>query len=115
GTVDLAQHAWLGVVGEKRLRLLAIDLEARPDDLLAVVGALIEGTAAAVADAWPRRGLEDLVEHRAARAASPPPREPSDHLVRRHVETHHLRAAIGGRDDLLEAGGLRQRAREPVE
>src|SRR5215472_8210184 len=74
GGVDAEQDALVAVVRDQRLRLLLIDLEAVPDDFLAVVIALKQLTTTFVAPVRRRRRVGGYVPQPAAPAAGTPAR-----------------------------------------
>src|SRR3954465_14523011 len=113
--VEAVQEVVVVVVVDERRRLLAIDLEALADRLLAVVLALLERLAVDVAHVVVlRRVVLDVVG--VALRAHAPAREAADEVVLGHVdEPRGGQAPVALLQRLVERLGLLVRPREAVE
>src|SRR5882757_1357496 len=116
GGVHSDQDAGFGVIPDDRCGLLRVYLQPMPDGLLAVVVALEELPAAAVAGVRVDGGVEVQVPDRAALAAGAPTGQPTHHLVVvDHQLHHHVQPVAQVEQHVVEHLGLGQVAREAVE
>src|SRR6185436_10982421 len=87
--LDGAEQSGTPVVLEDRRGLARVHVEPAADGLLAIVLALRERPAAAIAVPAPFGRLEAHVRERAAALAHAPAGDPLHQLVARHVDRHH--------------------------
>src|SRR3954471_13056753 len=115
GAVEAVQDVVVVVVGDERVGLIAVDLEAVATRLLAVVLALAERLPVDVAHVVVlRRVVLDVV--RVAVRAHAPAGEPADDVVLGHVDQERGgQAPVDVLQRLVERLGLLGRAREAVE